>query len=222
MNKNSKAFTLSEVLITLTVIGVIAAIAVPTLIADWQKTRTVEQLKKTYSALSQTTNRAIADNGPVASWDVLGLNAREFSQQYLIPYLNVFKNKESNYFEYKTLNKTNQKRYSYVFYLLDGTKIGVDTPIQSKWGITVSILVDINGDANPNIMGRDVFYYIYWVYVNSTPSKSGSFIAYGGDWSKYNIINTNAGYACRKGETGELCAALIMKDGWQISEDYPW
>ena len=28
--------------------------------------------------------------------------------------------------------------------------------------------------------------------------------------------------ACKKGQYGLWCAALMMMDGWQITEDYPW
>ena len=51
---------------------------------------------------------------------------------------------------------------------------------------------------------------------------SGVFIPYGGNWTRKNIINTAQNYGCRKDKTGELCAALIMVDGWQMKSDYPW
>ena len=131
--------------------------------------------------------------------------------------------KSSNRFEYTTLNKANTfSRSFYTFYLADGCKIGVRTPSESEWGIEASIYVDINGDANPNIMGKDVFKFIYWMKHNDHTSYSGKFIPYGGDWSRNAIINTGEEYGCRKDKTGELCAALIMLDGWQIKSDYPW
>ena len=217
-----KAFTLSEVLITLVIIGVITAITIPLITPSWQKTRTVSALKKCYSTLAQTTDRAIADNGSIASWEVLDLTGREFAQQYLIPYLSVMNEKSSNKFEYTTLNKAGIERLRlYTFYLADGSKIGVGNPSESVWGIEASIYADINGDAKPNIMGKDVFRFIYWIKHNHT-SYSGKFIPYGGGWSRNNLINTELPYGCRKDKTGGLCAALIMSDGWQIKSDYPW
>ena len=44
--KRKSAFTLAEVLITLGVIGVVAALTLPTLIANYQKKNLVTQLKK--------------------------------------------------------------------------------------------------------------------------------------------------------------------------------
>jgi prepilin-type N-terminal cleavage/methylation domain-containing protein len=41
-----KAFTLAEVLITLAIIGVVAALTIPTVVRNYQKTQTVTQLKK--------------------------------------------------------------------------------------------------------------------------------------------------------------------------------
>jgi prepilin-type N-terminal cleavage/methylation domain-containing protein len=60
-----KGFTLSEVLITLAVIGTVAALTIPAVVSNYQKHQTVTRLKKTYSALANTTNLAIADHGPV-------------------------------------------------------------------------------------------------------------------------------------------------------------
>lgn len=216
------AFTLSETLITLVIIGVISAITMPFLIAGWQKTRTVECLKKAYSTLSQTTNRAIADNGPISGWEVLGLSGRDFSDIYLKPYLNIMREKSSEKFEYTTLNNIHNLQNCHTFYLLDGSKIGVFSPIESQWGISADILIDINGDAKPNKMGKDVFKFIYWIYNSGSQKASGTFIPYGGNFSRYDCINGNFPYTCRKDKTGELCAALIMKDNWQIKEDYPW
>jgi hypothetical protein len=41
------------------------------------------------------------------------------------------------------------------------------------------------------------------------------------NWSRENLMGTDAG-ACNKAKTGVFCSALIMKDGWQIKDDYPW
>lgn len=63
MKKNFKAFTLSEVLLVLSVIGVVAALTIPTLINKVSKDQNVAKLKKEYSVLSQAFNLLLADNG---------------------------------------------------------------------------------------------------------------------------------------------------------------
>ena len=47
----AKAFTLSEVLITLGIIGIIAAMTLPSLVGRYQEKVTVTRLKKYYSIL---------------------------------------------------------------------------------------------------------------------------------------------------------------------------
>ena len=51
--KNHHAFTLAEVLITLGIIGVVAAMTIPTLIANTNSSKFASQFKKTLSQLSQ-------------------------------------------------------------------------------------------------------------------------------------------------------------------------
>ena len=57
------AFTLAEVLITLGIIGVVAALTVPTLIQNYQKKTWVEGLKVGVSTLEQGFKKAMADDG---------------------------------------------------------------------------------------------------------------------------------------------------------------
>ena len=68
-NKKSKAFTLAEVLITLGIIGVVAAMTLPTLIQKYQNLVLETQLKKTYSTLSQGIQKAMADEGVTSFYD---------------------------------------------------------------------------------------------------------------------------------------------------------
>lgn len=57
------AFTLAEVLITLGIIGIVAAMTVPTLMNNAQDAQFKSAWKKQYSALSQATASIISDNG---------------------------------------------------------------------------------------------------------------------------------------------------------------
>ena len=60
--KRKIAFTLAEFLITLGIIGVVAALTLPSVIERHQKLETVTKLKKAYSTLSQAIERAKVDN----------------------------------------------------------------------------------------------------------------------------------------------------------------
>lgn len=66
------AFTLAEVLITLGVIGVVAAMTMPVLVQRYQEKVTVAKLKKVYSVLSQAFTMASTDNGQPDMWGTNG------------------------------------------------------------------------------------------------------------------------------------------------------
>ncbi|MBO6087439.1 prepilin-type N-terminal cleavage/methylation domain-containing protein [bacterium] len=63
MKKFKNGFTLAEVLITLGVIGVVAAMTMPAVIQNWQKQAWTTQLKKSYSILNQGFQKMLADEG---------------------------------------------------------------------------------------------------------------------------------------------------------------
>ncbi len=62
------AFTLAEVLITLGVIGIVAAMTIPTLVNSYQEKVTVTRLKKTYSVINQAFKLMVMDYGTVDEW----------------------------------------------------------------------------------------------------------------------------------------------------------
>lgn len=78
-----KAFTLAEVLITLGIIGVVAAITIPILMNNIQDTQLKEALKKEVSVISQATSKIASDNGSTLVGlfvtSPLGLNVDKFT-----------------------------------------------------------------------------------------------------------------------------------------------
>lgn len=63
-----KGFTLAEVLITLGIIGVVAAMTMPTLIGKYQKNAAATSLKRSYAVIAQTIERSKVDYGDVSGW----------------------------------------------------------------------------------------------------------------------------------------------------------
>lgn len=87
---NKKAFTLAEVLITLGIIGVVAALTMPMLIGHFEKTTTATKLKKFYSVMAQATDKAMSENGDWSTWDY-SLSAKDFFNKYYASNLKVVK-----------------------------------------------------------------------------------------------------------------------------------
>ncbi len=68
--KRQNAFTLAEVLITLAVIGIVAAITIPALVNNYRERVTVTGLKKMYSTLTQAYELAVAEYGTPENWNL--------------------------------------------------------------------------------------------------------------------------------------------------------
>ena len=69
------AFTLAEVLITLGIIGVVAAMTIPTLISNYQEKATVSKVKQAFSIISQAYQLAKIENGAFGTWGFKGASS---------------------------------------------------------------------------------------------------------------------------------------------------
>ncbi len=181
MKKHKSGFTLAEVLITLVIIGIIAAMTIPTLLNKTNEQETVVAVKKAYSTLGQAYQRMIAEYGEVNP-SYFGSTEKERTENFgniFIQYLNVQKvcgtstNENcwstQNDGAYKFFNgngwwyKWNSSSDYYKLVLNDGSFVGLrledfgslgEEPWQKEIG---SFFVDVNGDKGPNVLGKDVF-----------------------------------------------------------------
>ena len=233
---NKKAFTLAEVLITLGIIGVVAALTMPALIANYQKKQTIAQLKKAYSILNQAYERSVLENGDVETWDWQGVSTPEsFAQIYIIPYLKGVNKMNTSKIKWLALDKSNIYGFDICsdYILPDGMIIKFTSLVGTSANLRkthLQISIDINGDRDPNRFGRDVFVFSIFPFSEQSRGK----VVPGtndqcGNGAIHNELTrerlTTSGCAtCKSDYTGYGygCAALIMKDGWQIKDDYPW
>ena len=68
------AFTLAEVLITLAIIGVVAAMTIPTLIQNYRKKVIENKLVKVYSLMNQAIKLSTIENGETSTWKTFGIS----------------------------------------------------------------------------------------------------------------------------------------------------
>ena len=74
MNKlKIQTITLSEVLITPAIIGVVAALTLPIFVSKYNKFITETRLKKFYSEINQAITMAEADYGVKELWEMQGI-----------------------------------------------------------------------------------------------------------------------------------------------------
>jgi len=220
-----KGFTLAEVLITLTIIGVIAALTIPNLIQNHEKKQTITKLQKAISVWNNVYSMSLRELGEPSDAEVIASSAEDLYNKYYAPYL---KGKTcKTYQKCKYLSSTpftyiSRKTWGFMI-VVDPANIGIITDdgmfyvYQAKGGgdranllEDQGLLVDINGSKKPNRLGRDIFFF--------KPNKNNGF------WpecstSNYEEIQDN----CSKNKAGgQCCAEKIRRDGWQIKDDYPW
>ncbi|MFA6989807.1 MAG: prepilin-type N-terminal cleavage/methylation domain-containing protein, partial [Candidatus Gastranaerophilaceae bacterium] len=65
LSNKRTGFTLAEILITLTIIGIVASMTIPSLLNKTNGTENVVLLKKSYATLSNAITMLSADNGSV-------------------------------------------------------------------------------------------------------------------------------------------------------------
>lgn len=226
--RNRKGFTLAEILITLGIIGVVAALTMPSIVANYQKNQTVAQLKKVYSTLKQATEFAKNEYGNVDSWDFT-LDELAFAQKYYRPFLRVLEDREiSSSIEYNFTDLSGIPRTlkSPLFILSDGTYLFflVNRYLQIKY----YLIADINGSKLPNKVGRDIF--VFSVYNDALQTYNQYTDDINGAFRKRSVVLGDGGTSgqCNKKSSGGVigsgsyCSRLIEMDGWTIAPDYPW
>lgn len=117
--KKALGFTLAETLITLGVIGVVAAMTLPKLIKDYEKLVIEAQLKKTYSDIENLIKRAEVDKGNFEYWDFT--TNTNWYEKYFQPYLNA---KECSNKDIKYCFLLAENGNARVFRYADGTLVG--------------------------------------------------------------------------------------------------
>ncbi len=223
------AFTLAEVLVTLGIIGIVAAMTMPSLIVNYQKQQTVTRLKKSYNILYQTLVRNEADDNDIiidASAPTIQTSI-DYVETYLAPYMQIIKKCGTDTtgeceFYAKGLNGSTMSGIEHCnntstkIFLNDGVEI---MPCITTNANYMQFYIDINGNKKPNVVGKDVFAFEYGLKTDNSLYKK-LFPRFNYDTVEDHIADQEN--RCNKNQNGLACASLIMVDGWQMKKYYPW
>jgi len=226
MYKKLFGFTLAETLITLGIIGIVAAMTIPTLSVKIRGKRLQSQFKKTYSELNQAARafyantdmplRDYSDNVYDGTWD---------STKALRKFMSYFKGVQERDYgrdfdsnnNLKNLNLNNQQITSYpcdqsrAFTDLTGRIYTMDDIASSyDFDYGPKICVDINGVDKPNKWGVDRFVFVF--------TSNNSVVPYTGtSWNGLTAQQTDdseiAKYCSTETETPvHTCAYFALND----------
>ena len=232
-----RAFTLAEVLITLGIIGVVAAMTIPTLIADYQEKQTVSRLTKAYATLNNAYQMAKVENGEFRTWGFSGNSLVEEDDEGNRHYTEDTVSNTELFWKIMTKNMkvlkwsineklTNGPKYSYLnvknthttttslanITLADGITLhgGFITDFKcNEKELCLDFDIDINSvDNPPNTYGKDIFNF-YLLPEGIIPAGNKDTERFSGAYR----LRTFEKYCDRDGEVvynGYGCAAWVI------------
>lgn len=206
MINRSNAFTLAEVLITLGIIGIVAAMTIPTLIAKQRKSVVEVSLKKFYSNINQAVMLSEIDNGDKKTWSDLS-DSPTFAERKL--WFNTYLEK---YLSYLKIDSLSNSYNSLVIYFSDGSAL-----LQNWSNHDYSFYIKAKDISNPNAKrGKDFF--VFGFYPNLCTTKTKKIYCDKG-FEGYVGETTYDGTTASLYKSGYSRA--IEENGWKIPDDYP-
>lgn len=193
MKPDNQGFTLSEVLLVLSVIGVVAALTIPTLVQRISNDQYKSAWEKEFAALSQATTLVLINDVNGNFYSILNNNTpRQLYDRYA-KYLNIIKscgNVVGGGPCWSTPKLLNGAAMDGNFFddgsavLSDGTSIAFEDPnsLSARY-----IWIDVNGIRPPNTLGKDVFGVKFY---------NDGIRPFGSTGDGYENTCTTSGYGC--------------------------
>ena len=214
------AFTLAEVLITLGVIGVVAALTIPNIIQNYKRHVAEVRLEKFYSSINQAIKMAELTYGDRALWyeDSSDYEKnKQWFEKYIIPYLNVVKTEEVHTHSWRKL-----------YYLSDGSAVSMSVNSARDYYYWPNNAKKCIEDFNSNYwepQGKCLFTFFYAPNMGQYNFEPFDYAV-----SQQNIEYTlkyHKNYGCYIDKVGGMywrgyCAKLIQYNGWKFPKDYPY
>ena len=217
-------------MITLGIIGIVAALTIPTLVTKYQQHLFVNKVKQTYSLVSNAMLASAAQNGTPDQWLYVTLDGKD--ENYVQNFSNHMKETATKYFKpyLKTIGEGNEN-FGYYLILQNGVTLYF-YPDGSFNNYTDKIFSQtrffIVGSINNNHsywldQSRDYSRKDFVMEINKNyKTPKVSLFCSNGDIKN---ITDESGYRCNKNNVKNqraCCAALLQKNGWRITKDYPW
>ena len=200
MIKKALAFTLAEVLMTMSIVGVVAAMTIPTLHYQKTKKEYSVKLKKFYSKMDNAVLEMQVDKGSFRDMKIPTGYADGFKwyMNNIDPYMG---------HDYVKGNRVYFKDGSY-FELVNA-------------GGCQDVIYDVNGDKKPNTSGKDQFRFLYCFDDANRISWFGNAEVFFGTYGSgmHSMSRSQMVSHCRNNR--EYCSKLLQNDQWEFKNDYP-
>lgn len=244
--KRNIAFTLAEVLITLGIIGIVAALTIPNVTSKYRKKVVETELKKSFSVISQTIKLSEAFNESALYWQyptegsgssTSGMNqAIQFNEKYIKPYLKYTsadkKNREVYYSDGASSYLTNYINKNLGFVMPDGTflQFTPSTEITQERGYVMLAYVGTTNKEKKKEFVEGKNFFTFTVNIDGDSGKVGLEPQWYLNWSCQKLKENPESFIenCRKNtrETSGVsssvyCTYMIYCNNWQVPDNYP-
>lgn len=217
-NMKKFGFTLAEVLITLGVIGIVAAMTIPTIMRDIQDFQLKSAWKKSYSEISNAVKLLYINNGGNLDYGTLAqadLSNFFYDMASNMAYLSISNSPalwhSAGTWQDPVGDKCEGVNGSMASMILKNGSMIYNGG--SSNGNDVDLLVDVNGKQPPNMVGRDIFALL-------VKTKKGMVKPFGSETSQSILSwsNTNSCASWYGGTAVTDCKTASK--GWTCSTTY--
>jgi len=227
ITSQKSAFTLAEVLITLAIIGIVAAMTIPTLMQSYKKKVVEVKLQKFYAMINEAVRLSEIDNGDAGSWDFLDAfcsfndenetstrpqcksgteDALIWYNKYLAPYIKAIKvetAQDKTYCAGVGDDVLCKNPSDVILYFADGSAFQFS-------GRGMNYYIDANqmiSDGRPEKWGINGFPFQFFPqeHIHIQPYSGG----------------TPTPPECTPEGSGAYCTYAIWQNNWKIPENYP-
>ena len=208
-----KAFTLAEVLITLGIIGVVAAMTLPVVVGNYQKKVTAVKVKKFYSMFNQAFQQAQLEFGEYKYWQID--DTSDLYYKYLKKYIKTIDVKTN-------VQVTGSFTDGVVMTYADGSQTVCSKHINGREYDKLGCVFltkplvhkgefwDYSGSKGPR--------YVFWFWMNDDKGlMEPPYIDKDDEFLDYRCNLQNLG-----GNGYFTCSTILYKNGWEFPDDYPW
>lgn len=235
-----KAFTIAEILITIGIIGVVAALTLPVLTEDSQKKVYASKLSAAVSDIENAMTTMLMKEGedmlqltPAWTGKIKNFDGEILDTDFLTELNKTMPHKtskigaperenldKSNTIEKKFPSDNNFRNHKGAIFsvklLNNSTATKKETEMMAKGcaitSVAAEVYIDVNGEAKPNTWGRDTFIFVL--------DGDGHLYPYGGkDWSIYNnrdYKSTTPKTECVDNKNSDYCAAYLVNNGYKM------
>lgn len=233
-------FSLAELLIAVAIIGVIAALTIPGVIANYQRKALLTQLQKNYVELQESLLILKTENYQKGLYGSSlnkksSTSIRNSAGKFLLGYYKITQDCEtdtqpcfaSKYADLSTMTYSDYSCEGYSVVVAGGAAICIvpasitEEEVSDGTGATTTketknpavVYIDVNGSKEPNIGGRDMFTFnIYEDFTIDEVDPASTDLS-SLEAERNNLYDEN----CLTSSIGKGCFAKILNDDWEMN-----